>query len=86
METRTTGKFSRSNGSYSVSDDIIDTLLSRWFNLTTTLPTSSYDLVAYFNKSLKEDGKTPLSHYSMSALVSHGELSDGFSDPAKMRN
>jgi hypothetical protein len=60
------------NGSYSILVDITDTLLSRWSNLTTTLPTSSQELAAYFNKPLEEDDKVPLSHLSMSTLVSRG--------------
>jgi hypothetical protein len=58
-----------------VLDDITEALLSRWSNLTITLPlaTSSHDLVAYFKMPLEEDEKMPLSHYNMSALVLHGQ-------------
>jgi len=53
--------------------DITQALLSRWSNLTTILPTSQHDLMAYLNRPLKESDKVPLSHYSMTTLVSRGE-------------
>jgi hypothetical protein len=36
-------------------------------------PTSQSDLIAYFNKPLEENEKIPLSHYSMTTLLSRGE-------------
>jgi hypothetical protein len=39
-----------------------------------TLPTSQCDLIAYFNKPLEENEKVPLSHHSMTTLLSRGEL------------
>lgn len=47
--------------------------MESWSNLTETLPTTSSDLVAYFNKPLEEDAKVPISRYHLSRLSTVGE-------------